>query len=91
MVPIAVEPDDPDRPIFFLNGDGGVGTKFRLSRSMRRAADDAPIENKANVQPTFTICFGEGEPLAGRPVIEGLSQMIGKVKVAVARIGRAFV
>jgi hypothetical protein len=83
----------PDAPMFNFNGTG----RFILrdgrpepSIWQRAAARDATTEHETNIQPAFAICFGEGHPFSGEPVIGKLHDMVGEVEGAIISITAAY-
>ena len=63
-----------------------------LTRAMTRAAqkDRSVVNHKPNVQPTFQICFGKGQPFASELVTQKLGAMVVRVTEACDLLIKAF-
>jgi hypothetical protein len=72
---------------------GGGSTKepivFRINITNVATADIQRINMPAEIQPTFAICFDEGQPFASEAVIPTLGLLTRKVEYAVASIKKA--
>lgn len=80
--------DDPNEVTQFIGTDTICRVKYKYrNRQERLAMERVPAtQKKANWQPPFEICFGEGEPFEGQNLFAALARCTKEVGVTCLRI-----
>lgn len=71
-------------------GAGDEVIRFKLPTARRNRGMIPKVEQESEVQPAFTVCFGEGETFAGQPVVPKLGEMVGSVENAINLLVEAY-